>query len=518
MKNEQKEIDKDLKLLAKSSIIVFAGIFFAKIFNYVYRIIIARNFGPEVYGLFSLAIMILGFFVAFSSLGLSEGLLRYISLYRGKKERQKIRYLFKFSLTISFFLSMISGIILFFFSEFISINFFHNTDLIIFLKIFSFVIPLYVISNIFLSVIRAFEKISWYSFIDNILLNAIKVISLIFLLVLGFKTSAIIFSYVLGFLIVLITSFLLCKYGFPEIFKKYKLKEQEAVKIKNKILSYSWPIMFVGLIGNIFYWTDSFFIGYLKSVFEVGLYNAAVPIALLLLIAPSLFITLFFPLIIKQYSAKNFKTIQETSKQIVKWIFMINLPIFIFLILFPGVFINILFGGNYLAAENSLRILAIGAFVSSIFIISSKLILVAGKSRLLLKDLFFIALVNIILNYLLIPMKQIFFIENSLGINGAAIATMISYISLNILFAFQTKHYFSFIPLRRKMIKIGAISIIPLLLLICARELVIINIISIILLTFLFITSYTLLIFLTKCLDKNDFMILRSIKRKIYPQ
>ena len=90
MKNEQKEIDKDLKLLAKSSIVIFAGIFFAKIFTYLYRIIIARNFGPEVYGLFSLAIMILGFFVAFSSLGLSEGLLRYISFYRGKKQKHNI--------------------------------------------------------------------------------------------------------------------------------------------------------------------------------------------------------------------------------------------------------------------------------------------------------------------------------------------------------------------------------------------------------------------------------------------
>ena len=54
------EFDSNLKLIAKSSVIVFAGIFLSKIFTYLYRIIIAREFGPEAYGLFSLALVISG--------------------------------------------------------------------------------------------------------------------------------------------------------------------------------------------------------------------------------------------------------------------------------------------------------------------------------------------------------------------------------------------------------------------------------------------------------------------------
>ena len=112
-------------------------------------------------------------------------------------------------------------------------------------------------------------------------------------------------------------------------------------------------------------------------------------------------------------------------------------------------------------------------------------------------------------------MESIFFIENSLGINGAAIATTLSAVFLNFLFLLQTKHYLSFIPLRRKIFRILIISIIPTIILFYLKGLVRINLISLILLGSFFIFLYTLLILVTGCLDKNDIMILKSFKKKL---
>ena len=235
---KEKNLNKSLKLIAKTSVVVFVGLILSKIFTYVYRIIIARSLGPEVYGLFSLAIMILGWFVAFSSLGLSEGLLRYIALYRGQTKPNKIRFIFKISIAILSFSTIISAIILFLLSEFISINLFHNQDLIIFLKIFSILIPFAVFSSIFLSIIRAYERINWYTFISNILQSALKLMVLIILITLGFKTNAVIFSYFLGILTILVVSYLVCRYKIPEIFKKYTLQK----KIK-KILPKNYSLI-----------------------------------------------------------------------------------------------------------------------------------------------------------------------------------------------------------------------------------------------------------------------------------
>src|SRR3989344_7620107 len=93
--NEEKEFDASLKLVAKSSMIVFVGIVLAKILSYVYRVIIARNYGAESYGLFSLAVMISGLIGILAYFGLNDGLLRYISIFRGKKEYNKINYIFR---------------------------------------------------------------------------------------------------------------------------------------------------------------------------------------------------------------------------------------------------------------------------------------------------------------------------------------------------------------------------------------------------------------------------------------
>ncbi|MCK5043466.1 flippase [Candidatus Pacearchaeota archaeon] len=503
---KEKDLDKFLKLIAKSSVIVFVSLILSKIFTYAYRIIIARSFGPEVYGLFSLAIMILGWFIAFSSLGLSEGLLRYVALYRGEKKTNKIRFILKTSITIIFFSTIISAIILFLLSEFISINLFHNPSLIIFLKIFSILIPLGVFSNIFLSVIRAYEKINWHAFILNILQNAIKLITLGILIILGFKTNAVIFSYFLGVLIVLIASYLVCRYKIPEIFEKYTLQKKIQKNITKELFSYSWPVLFLGLLGGILYSADSFVLGYFKSTLEVGFYNAAVPIALLLSIAPQLFTRLFFPLITREYSRRNIKIIKGLSQQVGKWIFILNFPFFIIMVFFPGVLINILFGKEYLIAENALRILAIGAFFSSLATISSNLILMMGKTKIFLINLISVFIFNITLNIILIP---------KYGLNGAAFSTMLSGIILSFVLLFQAHYYTSIWPLRRKMLRIFIVTLIPIALLRGIKQFIVINNLSLILMGLFFFLSYVLLIFLTGCLDKNDFMILRNIKKKI---
>ena len=207
MKKDSAQLDHSLKLLVKTSVIVFIGIFLSKLLSYVYRIIIARYYGPEVYGLFSLTTMILAMILTFSLLGFSAGISRFIPQYRGKKESDKISYLFWFVNKILFVTSITFAVLLFFLADFIAVNIFHNLELVFLLKILSFFVPFAVFSVTFLESIRSYELISSYSFIYNILQNIVRVTALIILVMLGFQSSAAVVSYCLGFLAVLITSY-----------------------------------------------------------------------------------------------------------------------------------------------------------------------------------------------------------------------------------------------------------------------------------------------------------------------
>lgn len=510
----KKEFDKILENLFETSIFIFIGIAISKIFSYVYKIIIARYLGADIYGLYSLSLVIVLLFASVSGLGISEGILRYISLYRGKEEKNKIRYIFRYSSKLLIISTIIASFLLFSLSEIISIKIFNNPSLSFFLKVFSFVIPIWIFSGYFMNIMIAFEKVKQQTAIEKIVQSFAKLFFLLLFLFIGLRINAVIFSFFIGVFIFFMATLLYCKYKIPDIFIEYNLKELEKNKISKNLLFYSIPIMFFGLVFYIFYWTDSLMIGYFKSTTEVGIYNAAVPIAFLLSFAPELFITLLFPIITKEYAHKNLVMITNLSKQIGKWIFIINLPVFFIMVLFPDQIINIFFGKEYLSASTPLIFLLTGNFVASLLTTSNRLLLMAGKTKTLLADLVITSLLNFFLNMWLIPKDKIFNINNTNGLSGAAISTAISVIIFYLLLMIHAKKSTGIIPIKRDFMKIIFISIIPLVPLLIIKQLIEINILYFILLTTFFFSLYILLIFIMKGLDKEDLLVINSVKRR----
>lgn len=510
----RENLDSSLKLMVKTSFIVLVGVFLSKLFTYIYRVIIARTFGPEVYGLFSLAVMMAGWFIAISSLGISEGLARYIPVYRAKKQYKNISFIFRFSLGILTLSSLILGAILFLGAELLALEIFHNPALITYFRYAGIVVPITLLCSPFLGSLRSYEYISTHSFIFNIFQTFSKLLLLIFFIILGLNSDSVMLSYILGTLAMLILAFYVSKKKMPEIFVKPSIPKDKGSLIKKELLTYSLPLLFSSFILILFYWIDTFSIGLYKTVAEVGFYNSAVPIAMFLAITPELFSQLLFPLINREYSNKNLVLIRELSKQVTKWIFMINLPVFLLLIIFPGAAINLLFGPQYLPAENALRILALSAFLSSLFLVPTQFLPMLGKSKLVLFNMILGFVLNFFLNSIFVPMKQIWFIENSLGINGAAFATLLSFSFLNLLFTLQSKHYLNFLFFRRKMLNILLACLIPLAALLAIKESLSLNYFSIAMLCLFFFMLYLVFLFVFRCLDKKDWMIIEAVKKK----
>lgn len=510
----KKEFNSILENLFETSIFVFIGIMISKIFSYIYKIIIARYLGADIYGVYSLSLVIVLLLASISGFGISEGILRYISLYRGKNEQEKIKYIFKFSSKFLLISTIIASFVLFFLSEFIAINIFKNALLINFLKVFSFIIPIWILSGYFMNVMIAFEKVKQQTFIEKIIQSSAKLFFLLFLLLLGLRINAVILSFFIGVFIFFISTFLYCKYKLPFLFSDYKVENSDKIKIRKNIISYSIPIMFFGLVFYIFYWTDSLVLGFFKTTTEVGIYNAAVPLALLLSFAPELFITLLFPIITKAYAKRKMTIINNLSKQIGKWIFIINLPSFILMILFPDLIIDIFFGKEYLSAANALRFLLIGNFFASILIISNKLLLMAGKTKTLLADLFIASLLNLLLNIVLVSKEKIFGINNLNGLNGVSIATAVSIILFYTLLMFHARKSTKIVPFEKDFFKIIFIAVIPTIILLIIKSTITINKLYLILLSIFFFSFYILLLFLMKGLDKEDLSIINTVKEK----
>lgn len=504
---DDKEIKSSLKLLFRSSIIVFIGVGLSKIFSYLYRIIIAREFGSEAFGFFSLALVVTGLFGALFSFGLNEGMLRYVSLYLGKKKLKKARYLFSFGLKTLFASGLIASIILFLSAKIISTLVFHNENLTIFLQIFSIAMFLGFITGPYLTALRALEFIGWHSFIFNILQNLLKFFALMLFIFLGLDQSSIAWSYLFGILIMFLASYYVCNRKASILLKREELKINEKKEIRKEVFSYSWPFVALSISAYFATWIDSIMVGFYKTVSDVGVYNVGVTLAGLFFVAPQLFIQLFFPLIVREFAKKKYDVVKELSKQVSKWIFILNVPLLAIVLFFPGVIINLLFGPEYLGAANSLRMLSIGLFFLQQAAISRELLNSAGKSTFILINFIIISILNALLNFFLVP---------KYGIGGAAFSTMLSYFVLGGLYLAQAKKEVGIIPLRKKMLNVGISVLISAGLFFIIQEYVKKSLIGIILSGISFILIYILLMFITRSFDRNDNMIIETIKKKFW--
>jgi len=149
---------------------------------------------------------------------------------------------------------------------------------------------------------------------------------------------------------------------------------------------------------------------------------------------------------------------------------------------------------------------SIGVLFYSIFIISENLLSMKGKSKIILSNMIIASFLNILLNFILVPRY---------GISGAAFSTMFSYIFWSILSLVRAKKHTLITPLKKDMLKVILVGIISAGILILVKQFFPINLISLILQGLFFLLVYFFLILFTRCLDKNDIMILKAIKNKI---
>ena len=496
-------MQSNLKTMANGAGLVFIGMFLSKVLTYFWRVVVAR-IGPEEYGLLSLGIAVLGIATTLSLLGLSSGVLRYVSYYSGKKDSARIKGVITTALKISVPLSLVIAFLTYFFSETIAISIFHDVALIPVIKIIAFAIPLNVIATIFLSALRAFQKIKYEIFTKQIIESATRLIFTLISIYLGLNIFGLTFAYGLSIISTFIFSFyFLQKKVFP-IFKT-KIK---SIFIYNELLNYSLPLVIVGFVSLIIMWTDVLMLGIYKNSEIVGIYNAALPTANLMLLFPTAILALFLPIITKNYAKKNIDSIKKTYMTATKWVFIANFPALILMIFFSKNILTILFGSNYAIGALPLSILSIGYFIMSIAQTNGTILNMYKKTKLLLKISIISALGNILLNALLIP---------TYGMIGGAIATSSAFITSAILVTYHAKKKIKINPYTLDMIKIFLIGsiMISLTYLLLHKIYTTIPIISATIMLLIFGVLYIIILIQTNTITKNEKEIISIIIKKI---
>jgi O-antigen/teichoic acid export membrane protein len=270
---------------------------------------------------------------------------------------------------------------------------------------------------------------------------------------------------------------------------------------------FSLPL-FLGSVATVFLtWTDTLTIGVLKDAAWSGIYNAALPLAGLILIIEKSFGGLTMPIITEMHVKGQTRKISRFYKDVTNWMFYAGLPFLLLLVLFSRNALHFVFGNEYVSGASALAILALGYFVSSIFSNAASVLFAFKKTRYLSMNSMVSAVLNVILNFMLIP---------AYGIAGAAVATVISLNMTTILAAVEVwkmtgMHPFTTRIFRSLLAGIISISFIYLLI---ETFWEFVPIPAIIALFFLFMGIYVLLLLALGTLQKSDVEILRAIENR----
>ena len=495
---------KDLKSIMKGAVFVVLSLVISKILGFTYRIIIAR-YDTEGYGLFILGLTIYSFTLTVSLAGIPSGIVKYVSQYLSKNDVKQMREVAIGSLKLIFLISLILSTIIFLFTPLLAKYLFHEEGLIPFLRIMIIALPINALYLAIFSITKAFQKSSYEVILKNIIETTLKLVFTAAFLIAGISLG-IPFAFSLATIIVgSIALYYLNK-------NLIKLRSEEKTKLLNKeVIFFSLPLLFSGLTDYAVISLDNLVLGVLKNSYDIGIYNAAVPLAQLLYLIPYGISYLFFPILTQLYYSNKKEEFKEIYLISTKWVFLINVYLLAIFVLFSKEWLWLFFGEEYTIASSALVILLIGYLFGYLATNAQSLILIRGKSKFLFYASAATAVLNLVLNLILIP---------KMGINGAAIASSISFLVLGALtsiiaYSLTKINYFT----RRYIYSTIAITVPAVIFLIAkTRYGLDINFLTIPLSMILIFLIYVCLLYITGCFEKQDVAMLRSVKNKIFPK
>ena len=497
-------LDDSLTKIARGTGIALVGIASGLLFNLIARLIIARYGLQANYGIFSLALATLGIAAVLASLGLPRGAARYIAYFRGKEDTAKIHETISSSIKLSAVTSIAFSLVIFFTAESIALKLFHAPDLTLPLKIFSAGIPFFVLMQVLTSIFRGFDRVEPRVIFRYIMLNILFIVILAATIFFHLPFNTMFYGYLATLIITFTTSAIYTARKLPQLTGSTDARDTKP--ITKELLLFSLPLMGVTVLRMVITWTDTIMLGYFKTPEIVGLYNAAYPLAQSISVPLTALVLIYTPITTGLYSRNLMSELRRNYTISTRWLMFIVLPIFLVLFLFPGTAIKLLFGASYIPAVAALKILSFGFIISNLMGPNGATLTATGHTRFLMWATLTAAILNIVLNTLLIP---------PMGIAGAAIASAVSLILINIIRTAKLYSLYQAQPLSKNLLK-PIIICVPLAFLIqaVAQHFLTINWWVLVILFILYYGIYVMTTLLTKSFDKEDIAVLLAIEKR----
>ena len=382
-------------------------------------VILARTLGAEQYGLYAFPMAVLRFLSIPSSAGFPQVIVRNIAQYKSVEEYGKIKGMMirsnQFAVLFGSILALLTIVSYYFFAQ-VSV---FTTKGILFLLVVM-MLPIVSLNNIRMSILRGLNKIV-LSKLPEIVIKPFIVLVIMTILYFTVDTIKPIFAVYIqifaSLMIFLIGSLILKKNNTIEI------KKAKAEYHSKEWLVSAFPFLFLGVMHVINKQADIIMLGFLTTPRDVGIYRAVVNASMMITFVLTSVNMAQAPHIASLWKLGKKDELQKLVTQTTIITAIGTILISVFLIFFGDFLLGYLFGEEFREGYLALKILCFGYLVSGFSGSVGNINNMTGNEYLAVRTVVFTALLNIILNIILIPIY---------GVNGAAFATALSLAIYNI--------------------------------------------------------------------------------------
>ena len=432
--------DKDFAELFKGGGISFILRFGGLAVGFLLTWIIAKYFKAEGLGDFVLTITVLRLFTLLAKIGLDTTSIRFIASFASKEKWTSIFSFRKQVVTILSITSVIASLLMYFLANPIADLINANAG---YIEINAFFVLPMAFFMLHYQSLRGLKRIVEFSFFYRMSQALFSVISIVIIYQFTQDSEVPVYAYLVSVLIVSILSFLSFRYWLKNRSDGKESAEKEIMSYST-LLKISIPLMFAQSVQFIMAWTDKLMLGAIDTpnvvngittnIEEVGVYYTAFKLSMFAAVALMAINSIASPKFAEMFAKNDMEGLKKVIHQSTKMIFWSSAPLVIIFFIFPEFFLG-LFGEEFKIGVTAFIFLSCGRLISSFSGSVGNILQMTGNQNIYAKILLFGAILNVLLNLILIPRY---------GINGAAIASMSSLIVWNLSMVLVIKKKFGF--------------------------------------------------------------------------
>lgn len=392
--------------IAREGGITFLGTLTGRLLGFAFIAVVTRLLTPDVYGSFTLALSIVMFSQGLADLNLHRALDYFIPQYLRKGDTEEAGGTLLLVFSIALATTSLAAVLVASAAPQLS-GLFDDPALTTVVPVLAPAIPLATGSLLLQSSFTAMKTLKYRTYVRDLVQPVVKLVGLVGFVFLGLQMLALVFSQLLGLLVaVLVGAFFLVRRA-----EWLELNPGRAASPR-RIVSYSLPLMFAGVVYSIVGRIDYFVIGYYLESADVAFYQVAYTLAVNALIVLNSLTPIFKPTVAE---VQEDTALLETRYTLVtRWITLFTLPIVATFVVAPETYLTVFFTAEYAVASAAFVALAIGYLFNSSFGPEGMMLEGLGYTRLTFLNTLILVGVNVLLDVLLVP---------RFGIVGAGIAT-----------------------------------------------------------------------------------------------